>query len=242
MVSESLAQTGDWEVAQERLALLDDDDLPQTVVQELERYLREGRSAEDVRHMARLAQSLGAEGAALDLFAPTPSAEVVPIGSPTPTLIVAVGQTSEEPAELPTATATLLPTPTPIPAEPTIAPVEEQQAETADFPYQLVSQEVVCVGGDVSPQIELFVQDGTGSGIAGVEILISWGAGSDLFVTGLKREIDVGYADFTLTEGVSYSAELVAGSPRVSGLTLGSCEDGSRSGWRLVFQSNYALP
>lgn len=240
MVSEALAQTGDWEAAQARLDLLEDDNLPQTVVQELERYLREGRSAEDVRHMARLAQGLGAEGAALDLFAPTPGAGSAPeSGTPTPTLIVVVGQAAESQQQLPTATPTLLPTPTPIPeiaveAEPTATPL----SAGAQLPFELLAQEEVCVGGGSPSQIEVFVQDGAGEGVAGEEILVSWEGGTDRFVTGLKREVDAGYADFTLSAGISYSAELVAGSPRVSGLTIGVCEDGSAAGWRLVFGQN----
>ncbi len=244
MVSESLSQTGDWEAAQSRLALLEDDALPQTVVLELERYLREGRSAEDVRHMARLAQSLGAEGAALDLFAPTvapgqQTAVADLAGTPTPTLIIAAGgnaQTAEQSA-LPTATPTLLPTPTPIPAE------DEVATETIDdglangqLPFQLVRQDEVCVT-EGPAEIEVFVQDAAGVGLAGEEILVSWEEGSDRFVTGLKREVDAGFADFTMSAGVSYSAELVSGSPRVSGLTLGSCE-GGELGWQLVFQAN----
>ncbi len=238
MVSEALAQTGDWDAAQTRLGVLEDDNLPQTVVQELERYLREGRSAEDVRNMARMAQSLGAEGAALDLFAPTPGAgEALESGTPTPTLIVVVGQAAENQQGLPTATPTLLPTPTPIPeevveAEPTATPL----TAGAQLAYELLSQESVCVVDEGSAEIEVFVQDADGDGIAGEEILVSWEGGTDRFVTGLKREVDAGYADFTLSAGVSYSAELVAGSPRVSGLTIGVCEDGSAAGWRLVFK------
>lgn len=234
MVSESLAQTGDWEQAQSRLNLLDDGNLPQTIVQELERYLREGRSAEDVRNMARMAQSLGAEGAALDLFAPTRSSEeeAAVVENPTPTLIVVVGGQGATDNQ-PTLTPTLLPTPTPINAE----VVDESATPNPDqnLSFELLAQEEVCAEDGNPAEIEIFVRDAAGEGLVGEEILVSWGGGEDRFITGLKREVDDGYADFTLSAGISYSAELVAGSPRVSGLSVGVCQDGSPAGWRLVF-------
>ena len=234
MVSESLAQTGDFEQAKARLDLLQADDLPQLVVLELESYLREGRSADDVRHMARLAQGLGAEGAALDLFAPTPvqsTTELSAINTPTRSPAVSGGVT----AEAPTATPTLLPTPTSI-TPPTSTPIAVETLVNSQLAYQLVAQEELCVTeGPV--EIEVFVQDANGEGVAGEEILVSWESGTDRFVTGLKREVGLGYADFTMSADVSYSAELVSGSNRVSGLTVGSCEDGAgQTGWRLVFQ------
>jgi len=235
MISESLAQTGDWEQAKARLDLLQADDLPQTVVLELENYLREGRSAEDVRHMARLAQGLGAEGAALDLFAPTvqPAAEVSVINTPT-----RIGEvTGQETAAVATATPTLLPTPTSI-VPPTSTPIPVDELVSSQLAYQLVAQEEVCVADDGPLEIEVFVQNADEEGVPGEEILVSWDAGTDRFVTGLKREVGAGYADFTMSAGISYSAELVSGSNRVGGLIIGSCEDGAgQTGWRLVFQA-----
>ncbi|MFK7805209.1 MAG: hypothetical protein AB8G95_26490 [Anaerolineae bacterium] len=236
MTSEALAQTGDWEQAKARLDILQMDDLPQMVVLELESYLREGRSAEDVRHMARLAQSLGAEGAALDLFAPTtaaqPVTELAPISTPT-----RIGEFSgAEAADVATATPTLLPTPTSI-VPPTSTPISVDELVNSQLAYQLVSQEEVCIVDEEPIEIEVFVQDVDGEGVPGEKVLVSWDAGTDLFVTGLKREVGAGYADFTMSAGISYSAELVSGSNRVGGLIIGSCEEGAgQTGWRLVFE------
>ncbi|MFT5195234.1 MAG: hypothetical protein ACI9EW_002523 [Cellvibrionaceae bacterium] len=248
MVSESLSQTGDWDKAKARLDLLQAADLPQTIVQELENYLREGRSAEDVRHMARLAQGLGAEGAALDLFAPTPAEPIAELSAlNTPTRAAAFG--GGETAEVATATPTLLPTPTSIVA-PTSTPIPIEEIVNSQLAYQLVSQEEVCIlnaeeGEEIEGktekraaiEIEVFVQNINSEGVAGEEILVSWDTGTDRFVTGLKREVGAGYADFTMSAGVSYSAELVSGSNRVGGLVIGSCADGAgQTGWRLVFE------
>jgi hypothetical protein len=154
--------------------------------------------------------------------------------------------------EVPTAIPTLLPTPTPI-IPPTSTPIPVDELVNGQLTYQLVSQEEVCItaeSGDL-PEIEVFVQDAAGNGVPGEAVLVSWKSGVDRFVTGLKREVDVGYADFTMSAGVSYSAELVSGSNRVGGLIIGVCtnegqagagESGERdgagqTGWRLVFQA-----
>lgn len=232
MVSESLAQTGDFEQAKARLELLEEPDLPQTIVLELERYLREGRPADDVRHMARLAQGLGADGAALDLFAPTIVPDTI-AAIPTPTRI---SQLADESAAAAEATATLLPTPTTI-VEPTNTPIPVQTLSGEQLAFQLVAQEEVCTPLEELVEIELFVQDSEGEGLAGQQIVVSWDNEQDQFVTGLKREIDAGYADFTMSAGISYSAELLAGSNQVSGLTATPCDDGAgQTGWRLTFQ------
>ena len=234
MVSESLAQNGDFEQAKARLELLEEPDLPQTIVLELERYLREGRPADEVRHMARLAQGLGAEGAALDLFAPTVVPDTV-AAIPTPTRIDQIAESGSPETEA-TATATLLPTPTTI-IEPTNTPIPVETLSSAQLAFQLIDQEEVCTPLEELVEIEVFVQDSEGDGLAGQQIVVSWDEGQDQFVTGLKREIDAGYADFTMSAGISYSAELLAGSNRVSGLTASPCDDGTgQTGWRLTFQ------
>jgi hypothetical protein len=70
LVSESYAAEGDWERASERLAALGDEALAERVDAQLESYLRAQRPAADIEHLAQLAQKLGAEGAAVALFAP----------------------------------------------------------------------------------------------------------------------------------------------------------------------------
>jgi nucleotide-binding universal stress UspA family protein len=56
MVSQSYAATGEWEQAATRLARLQDPNIDETAVALLEQYLREGRPAEQVRNLARLAE------------------------------------------------------------------------------------------------------------------------------------------------------------------------------------------
>ena len=65
LVSQSYAAEGDWNRAQQRLAALDDPAIAQTAASLLETYLRQQKPASEIENMARLAQQLGAQGAAV---------------------------------------------------------------------------------------------------------------------------------------------------------------------------------
>lgn len=228
LVSQSFAADGNWPRAQQRLAALEDPNLPQTVNTLLETYVRDLQSPEALRHMANLAQQVGAEGGAVAIFAPTP-----PV-LPTPTLAAQVAPTQDVPATL-TPTSTLPPSPTP-PPSPTIPP-----PATKELAYRLVNQEPVCNQGD-DPLIEVIVQDAAAGPLPGVEVLVTWSEGEDRFFTGFKPDEGAGYADFTLSPEVSYTVALAAGSEEVSGLRLQSCAAGTEGGWRLIFQRLTTVP
>jgi len=223
LVSESYAANGDWEQASARLAALGDEALPDRVNAQLESYLRTQRPPADIEHLAQLAQKLGAEGTAVALFAPealtateTPAPVATEAPSPTPT-ITAVPTNTPQPS--PTAPPTTTPTATPQPN------------------YRLLSQERVCEGRTAVTRIEVETLDALLNQLPGVEIVVRWDGGEDHFFTGFKPETGAGYADFTMTPGVSYSVMLADGSPEISGLRLEPCDSGLDGGWRLTFQN-----
>ncbi|MCA9969878.1 MAG: hypothetical protein KC425_06670, partial [Anaerolineales bacterium] len=84
LVSQSYAANGDREQALRRLQALNDPALPQTVDALLAAYLRQEKPPQVIENLAALAQMLGAEGAAVSLFAPTP----LPGSLPPPTPVV----------------------------------------------------------------------------------------------------------------------------------------------------------
>jgi hypothetical protein len=219
LVSQNYAADGDWPRAQQRLAALEDPNLAQTVNSLLETYVRDLQSPEALRHMAALAQQLGAQGGAVAIFAPTP--EVLP----TPTLAT---QTQATPVPSPTPLPTDTPPPVPTTAVPPSPPPE------VELPYRLLDQEQVCEA-DV-PQIEVIVQNELLEDLPGVEVRVSWANGNDRFYTGFKPEQGLGYGDFTMEKDVSYTVVLAEGSPEVSGLRIEPCDNGRDAGWRLVFQ------
>lgn len=231
LVSESYALTGNWEEAQERLAVLASEDVDQRVARLFEQSLREGRPAAQVRNLAFLTQQLGGESPALSLFGPTPQPPPV-----TPT---------QAPAAM-TPTATLLPTPSPTSPPtrtppPTLTPSATPQATPTSQPdFRLLSQERVCDEEAPAPRIEVLVLDAEEEPLPGIEVVISWEGGSDRFFTGFRPDVSPGYGDFLMAPDVSYSVLLAAGSPTISGLRIEPCtasEGGLEGGWRLTFQN-----
>jgi hypothetical protein len=234
MVSQSYAGDGDWELAAARLARLQDPAINEQLIRLLEQFLREGRPADQVRNLARLAQQAGADSPVLALFAPTPQAitAVLPTSStltpsPTPTL-------------LPTPTPTVLPTATPSPT-PTATP-SPTATPTAVPAFRLRVQDSVCYPPDTPPLLEILVVDANLRPLPGVPVLVQWGTGEqeqDLFFTGYKPEMSLGYADFVMVPGFSY-AVLVGGEggEGVSGLQATQCPDEEGVlGWRLRWQN-----
>jgi len=223
LVSESYAAEGDWERASERLAALGDEALAARVDAQLESYLRAQRPAADIEHLAQLAQKLGAEGAAVALFAPELAAAT----------LTATPAATDTPAPTPTHTAvpTRTPQPTATPS-PTTAPTATPQPV-----YRLLSQDRVCEAGTAVTRIEVETLDALLNQLPGVEVIVRWDGGEDHFFTGFKPEQGAGYGDFTMSPGVSYSVMLVDGSPEISGLRIEPCDNGRDGGWRLSFQN-----
>lgn len=59
MVAQSYALTGDWDTAQARLGRLAEPDPAGYVVQLTQRYIAQGRSPSEIRHLVRLAARYG---------------------------------------------------------------------------------------------------------------------------------------------------------------------------------------
>jgi hypothetical protein len=102
----------------------------------------------------------------------------------------------------------------------------------------LQNREQVCdlTQGEALIQVQIF--DAAQQPVPGVVIVVRWEGGEDYFVTGLKPELNLGYADFLMTPGVEYSLQLASGGEAATGLTALECE--SEAGrfwgnWRLTF-------
>ncbi|MDT8306032.1 MAG: hypothetical protein RRC07_08860 [Anaerolineae bacterium] len=228
LVSQSYAYSGAWEIAQRRLAALDEPSLPQRVAALFERYLREGAPAGAVRNLATLTRKLGGDNPALALFNPTPQPPAV-----TATATMAVS----------TPTATLLPTPSPTPiptntSRPSPTPSRTPLPTATPRPaFRLLSQERLCSADAPVLLIAVEVVDALLDPLPGVEVIVTWEGGSDRFFTGFRPDQSAGYADFAMLPGISYTVRLAGGSPEISGLRIEACPEGPDGGWQLTFQN-----
>lgn len=226
LISQSFAADGDWEKARRRLDLLDDDTMDQTVGDLLEASIRTGRPASVIQNLANLAQRLGASSPAVALFAGRSESVSTPL-APGAAL----------PAIPPTWTPTPLAPNTPAPiVTPTAGP-----SPTAVPIYRLLRRERVCDAEVAAPRIEVEILDATLEPLPGAEVVVRWEGGSDHFFSGYQPEKGLGYADFTMSEGVAYSLFIAAGSGTVDELRVETCPDeegGLPGGWRLTFQNS----
>jgi hypothetical protein len=107
--------------------------------------------------------------------------------------------------------------------------------------FQVVAITPVCARNQ-SGQLQVFVRDRNGIPIPGVEVAVSWtderGLREESFFTGLKPEVNDGYADFIMTPGETYQVQLVGRSglsdPREAYVC--AAEDIIIS-WEVIFQA-----
>ena len=216
LIAVSYNLTGDLARAQARLSTLDEAGTPRALADLADRMYRAGSDAQVVRALALLAHALGAPSEAAVAYLPTGT----PTVTPTPTLT-----RTPLPTTPPTATPTATPTTTPTP----------EATPTPDVrpPYRVVESTLACDDLDVVGVLQIFVQDAEGRGLANVEVQVDWDGGRDRFFTGLKPEVDLGYADFQMSPGQVY--DVVVWGTQAGDISTEGCPSGPAS-WRLVFR------
>jgi hypothetical protein len=241
LVASAYRQEGDLDRATARLAGLKDPRVGRTLAAFTERYIEAGKPAVQVRALASLADALGARTDNMLIYLATPEPTSFFTATPepfTPTATPAPATPTPVPA---TATATPTGTPT---GTPTPYPTATRYpTPTGPPPYTLESRQRLCEAGQGSPRVEIFVQTREGAGLAGVELWITWTGGADRFLTGLKPEVGLGYADFDLQPDVVYA--LAVGEPMAwltGDLSATRCRPGDEnsplSSWRLTIVAN----
>jgi hypothetical protein len=253
MIAAAYAQDRDLGMASLRLGELGLEDAKQSVLGLFQRY-QEAGYAEETSSLAMLAYDLGVTDVSLLPYIAQPTATPEPTATlePTPTEQVEAPPTvtptatppepspmpTETPAE-PTATATT-PPPTATPSATATPEATATPLPAGDFDYQLVERtDLACSSERDGDYILVYVQDENERGVAGVEVLVTGPNVQDSFFTGLKPEVDSGFADFLVTASGSYSVEIVAGSSHVAeALTFGDdCpEESPHRAWRVVFR------
>ena len=239
MIASAYTANGDLVRARARLELLQDEDIFKALAAQAQRSLASGNAPQEARALGILAVALGQSPATL--AAPgggEPSPALQEIESLTPTLPFSAILTMTLPATTPQVTAqatNALPT-----DAPTITPLPTRlPTATAGSPFVLKSEELSCNPALGMPLIIVQAYDAAGQGVRGIEAVVNWEGGESHFFTGLKPELGMGYADFTMTPGVVYTLRLAEGGQSIPNLTPKECEaeGGERywGSWLLVF-------
>jgi hypothetical protein len=210
--------TGNLERAQARLSLVGDQDLLQALISQAERMISTGNSPDDAYEISGLVNALSAVSqiptAATSLIAnPTPATEddALPTSTQTPFGLVVTPKATSTPGSSPT------PRPTSTQRSTSTA------TPTQGAPFVVLSREESCDRGPQEGLIMVEVRNKKRQPIEGQEIIVSWSGGEESFFTGLKPEINNGYADFLMDSNTQYSIRLASGGEAVNGLSAPLC-------------------
>jgi hypothetical protein len=239
LIARAYTSNSDLGRAEARLALLGDSDPARELAVQAQLSLGQEGASDAARALGILAAHLqeGQESTSIAIAYPqtaTPGGGLGTDdgGSPVPEVSATPRATSTPPpggTATPTATITLTPTITTTPL-PSPTPTATQGA-----PFVLVDYALVCDELIDPPLIQVYVFDASGNPVPGVEIVITWDGGINRFLTGLKPEFGLGYADYAMDPAVSYTLRLEDGGDPVDGLTGRTCDEGFLGSWRLNF-------
>jgi len=209
------------------------------VVRLFQRYGEAGYG-EEARSLARLAYDVGVQDVALlpYLATPTPTREIIFSPTVTPTVEATIAPTPTQPPSEPTATPTETPPePTPTPTQP---PPTETSTPLAGVDFQLVEQtDLGCSSDWDGDYILVYVKGEHDKGLAGVQIMVAGPEGEDTFFTGLKPEVDPGFADFQVTAPGTYTVQVLNGMSQIAEelAFVDACPvESPHHSWRVIFR------
>ncbi len=223
--------------ARARLGLLNDPDSYRSLAEQAQRLLAQGGAEGEAKALSALAAALqqpravgpGGSGTAGTVTPTSGLGTPVPTSTATSTQVAGiVSSTSFSASPSPTVPAvrTQRPTATNTPTG-TLPPTFTSTA-TQGAPFALQEQTLICDSPIADPLLQVLVSDAADQPVPGVEIRAVCPDGEERFFTGLKPELGLGYADFVMTPGVTYTIELIGGAGPIVGLAAEEC--GTRAG------------
>jgi hypothetical protein len=244
LIAAAFQSSGDLGRARARLELLGDQDSIGALAIQAQRWIAEGRPEKDIQPLTILLLSLTQNGTPSPAATASPRTGETPTSTPPPTAtftpvivwtatpVVQASSTPELSASTPVSPGLAL-SPT-VTATPTVT---FTPTATPGSPFALREQILVCEPPQPSPQLQVEALDAAGNPVPGVEVIVQWPGGEEHFFTGLKPELGLGYADFTMTRGVIYQVRLGENGQLVTNLQVSACPSGNNvwGGWRLVF-------
>ncbi len=243
LIASAHMANGDLLRAKARLELLEDADLYQALAEQAQRTLAENRALNEARALGILAIAVGQTPASVAApeQATTPAAGSFETSAPTEISTTPQNTLDAETGGIPTGaieTPLLQATSSSVSANSLLPP--HTPTPTLGALFVLEQRDPVCDPEQPEPLIQIQTKDANEQPVPGVEIAINWEGGENHFFTGLKPELGLGYADFTMTPNVSYNMRLSDGGQLISNLSPHECEapDGKMywGGWLLVFK------
>jgi len=227
LIAEAFYYNKDIGLAEKRLELLGDLDSVVALTLQAQRAIAEVRPEEEVQALTYLMLALS-QGelppplptSALNIPTTTVGAATEnPQTSPTPTPVI------QEGAEITTSSA-ILPQQTAIP---TLIPGES---------FILQEQTLLCEPVEEMPLLQVETLDSNQEPISGIEIILQWQGGEERVFTGLKPEINLGYADFVMDPEEKYLLQLGEKGQLIE-VTLPECPANGNEvvwgAWHMVF-------
>lgn len=214
MIAQAYQAAPDIGRAQARLGLLREANM----IQVLQEQVKRSENRSDAQVLQNLAFALR-DPALPEMSTAIPIlTEIPPTTTSTPTF----------PPRVDTATVVSpLSTNTPQPNQPTFTPLPPTatSALTGNIPFVLAEKKEICNPGLSEPLIQVEVFDDDQNPLSNMQVNVSWDSGQDSFYTGYFPEISLGYADFMMTEGVSYNVRIGDIGENVTNLLAPKCED-----------------
>ncbi len=132
---------------------------------------------------------------------------------------------------------------TPVPTKPPLETVAQPTrlappVQPAQRRFEAISLRSFCAA-DRPAVIEVSVVDYLGRGLPGQQIRARWGAQEDFFISGLKGDRGLAYADFQMSADTDYTLDMPnVAEPVGQSLRTGLCYEGNRESlksYRVVF-------
>ena len=245
-VSDSYAAHGDPEQAQERLAVLGDEDPEAVVVEVAQSYVQRAEDPEKTRRLIELAQALGADEVFMEEYmiatAPTPTATNTSVPTSSPTQSPTATATNPP---VPTATNTLAPAPAATPTSAPVTPVpprewdrrldyfgdtvrlEEAQVSRGQWYWRLIRTKWLEESGNHHIYVEVLDEKGNRS--FGQTIVIEYGGAPHYETYPSPDKLGEEYAyNFVMNDLLgSYNVYIGGGEPsdKIYGVGLGTRQD-----------------
>jgi hypothetical protein len=230
LVAQSYLAEADLGRAQARLNLLGDENPEDQLIAQAQQQLKDGGDEAESRTLALLAADIQ-QG----------KSRVTPLPGVRQGLLAFSTQTAAPQGnQMPTASATKeIPIPgATVTLRPTITPQPTQGA-----PFVLTEQKEICDPAHNGGLIEVYIFNRVDKPVPGVKIEISIpGGGVETFYTGLYPEISSGYANFLMTEGMTYNLRVGEAGQLVQNLSIPRCETEAGKAYSGSLQLTFKKP